>query len=72
MLTAHEIVVSMVNPKQTKHFARMMLVVTKTDEVDAQLIPLYGEKMQPTPYIIPSPNIQTLKQQQTILNQLKK
>ncbi|WP_320412881.1 IS110 family transposase [Cardinium endosymbiont of Oedothorax gibbosus] len=35
ILTEHEIVVSMVNPKQIKHFARMMLVITKTDKVDA-------------------------------------
>ncbi|AWN81688.1 IS110 family transposase [Candidatus Cardinium hertigii] len=40
MLTGHGIVVSMVNPKQTKQFARMMLVVNKTDKVDAQLIAL--------------------------------
>ncbi|WP_256465611.1 IS110 family transposase [Cardinium endosymbiont of Oedothorax gibbosus] len=72
ILTEHEIVVSMVNPKQTKHFARMMLVITKTDKVDAQLIALDGEKMQPAPYRMLPQNIQGLNQQKTLLVQLKK
>lgn len=42
MLSEQEIAVSLVNPKQVKHFDRMMMAVTKTDEVDAKLIALYG------------------------------
>jgi transposase len=72
MLIASEIAVSVLNPKQTKHFACMMLAVTKTDKVDAQLIALYGSKMQPQPYKMPAESIQFLKQQKTLLAQLKK
>ena len=48
------IAVSLVNPKQIKHFARMMMTVTKTDEKDACMIAMYGEKMNPPIYKMPS------------------
>ncbi|WP_419803476.1 IS110 family transposase [Mucilaginibacter sp.] len=54
MLSEQEIAVSLVNPKQIKYFARMMMVVTKTYFVDAKLIALYGEKMQPPIYEMPT------------------
>lgn len=38
MLSKQGIAVSLINPKQIKHFARMMLTVTKTDHADAKLI----------------------------------
>src|SRR6185503_6965764 len=38
MLCSVSIPVSVVNPKQIKHFAKMMLSVTKTDKLDAKLI----------------------------------
>lgn len=44
----------------------MMLSVTKTDKLDAKLISLYGEKMSPAPYIMPSTCIQILRQQRSI------
>ena len=44
------IAVSLVNPKQIKHFSRMMMAVTKTDEKDACMIAMYGEKMNPPIY----------------------
>ena len=46
------ILVSMENPQKIKHFSRAMMSVTKTDEIDAKLIAIYGEKMNPAPYII--------------------
>ena len=64
--------VSMENPQKIKHFARAMLSTTKTDEVDAKLIAMYGEKMNPAPYKIPSESIILLKQKRTVLRQLKK
>jgi len=63
---------SLVNPKQIKHFAHMMMTVTKTDEKDAQLIAMFGDKMNPEPYKFPSESIMLLKQKRTVIRQLKK
>ena len=51
---------------------RVMLSVIKSDEIDARLIALYGEKMQPSPYRMRSDSILILKQKRTVLRQLKK
>jgi transposase len=72
LLQQANITVSMENPQKIKHFARAMLSTTKTDEIDAKLIALYGEKMNPSPYKIPSESIILLKQKRTVLRQLKK
>ena len=72
LLQEKGIPVSMENPQKIKHFARAMLSTTKTDEIDAKLIAMYGEKMNPTPYKIPSDSIILLKQKRTVLRQLKK
>lgn len=72
LLCKHQVAVSLVNPKQIKHFARMMMAVTKTDYVDAKLIALYGEKMRPGAYTMPSEAIILLKQKKVVLRQLKK
>lgn len=64
--------VSMENPQKIKHFSRAMMSVTKTDEIDAKLIAMYGEKMNPAPHKIPSESILLLKQKRTVLRQLKK
>lgn len=49
-----------------------MLSTVKTDEVDARLIALYGEKMDPAPYKLRSNAILTLKQKRTVIRQLEK
>ena len=72
LLQQANIIVSMENPQKIKHFARAMLSTTKTDEIDAKLIALYGEKMEPIPYKIPSESIILLKQKRTVVRQLKK
>ena len=72
LLQKANITVSMENPQKIKHFARAMLSTTKTDEIDAKLIAIYGEKMEPEPYKIPSESILLLKQKRTVLRQLKK
>ena len=72
LLQQANIIVSMENPQKIKYFARAMLSTTKTDEIDAKLIALYGEKMEPAPYKIPSESIILLKQKRTVLRQLKK
>ena len=72
LLQKANITVSMENPQKIKHFARAMLSTTKTDEIDAKLIAMYGEKMEPVPYKIPSESILLLKQKRAVLRQLKK
>ena len=72
MLQEAQIAVSMVNPKQINHFSKMMLSVTKIDNLDAKLIALYGEKMRPLIYKLPSLTIQKLRQKHTLLRQFKK
>ena len=72
LLQEKGIPVSMENPQKIKHFARAMLSTTKTDDIDAKLIAMYGEKMNPVPYKIPSDSIILLKQKRTVLRQLKK
>jgi len=72
LLQQANITVSMENPQKIKHFARAMLSTTKTDEIDAKLIAMYGEKMEPIPYKIPSESVILLKQKRTVLRQLKK
>ena len=72
LLQKANITVSMENPQKIKHFARAMLSTTKTDEIDAKLIAMYGEKMEPEPYKIPSESILLLKQKRSVLRQLKK
>ena len=72
LLSKTGITVSLENPLKIKNFARVMLSVNKTDETDARLIALYGERMQPSPYKLRSKAILILKQKRTVLRQLKK
>jgi len=72
MLCNCGIATSLINPKQTKHFARMMMATIKSDQVDAKLIALYGEKMRPEIYRMPPKHIIDLKQQRVVLRQFKK
>ena len=72
LLSEAGITTSLENPLKVKNFARVMLSTVKTDEIDARLITLYGEKMQPAPYKLRSDAILTLKQKRTVIRQLKK
>jgi len=72
LLSEAGITTSLENPLKVKNFARAMLSTIKTDEIDARLIALYGEKMQPVPYKLRSDAILTLKQKRTVIRQLKK
>lgn len=64
--------ISLENPLKIKNFSRVMLSVTKTDETDARLIAMYGEKMQPAPYKLRTDSILVLKQKRTVIRQFKK
>ena len=72
LLSEAGIATSLENPLKVKNFARAMLSTVKTDEIDARLIALYGEKMQPAPYKLRSDAILTPKQNRTVIRQLKK
>ena len=67
LLSEAGITTSLENPLKVKNFARAMLSTVKTDEIDARLIALYGEKMQPAPYKLRSDAILTLKQKRTVI-----
>ena len=66
------IIVSMENPLKIKNFARAMLSTVKTDKIDARLIALYGEKMNPQPFKMQGEAILRLRQKRTVIRQLTK
>ena len=72
LLSEAGVTTSLENPLKVKNFARAMLSTVKTDKIDARLIALYGEKMQPAPYKLRSDAILTLKQKRTVIRQIKK
>lgn len=72
LLSKAGITVSLENPLKIKNFSRVMLSVVKTDEMDAHLIALYGERMQPAPYKMRKEFLLILQQKRTVLRQLKK
>lgn len=46
--------VSVINPKQSHHFAKTLLQRSKTDAIDAGLIAEYGQRMEPRKWAAPS------------------
>jgi transposase len=47
-LEAAKATFSRVNPRQARDFARAMGVIGKTDRVDARMLAIFGQKLQPT------------------------
>lgn len=72
LLCQAEVSVSVINPKQSHHFAKLQLSVTKTDESDAVLLARYGQVVQPPLYSMDSEVLLCLKQKRTLLRQYKK
>ena len=72
MLNVAGITISMENPLKIKNFARAMLSTVKTDKIDARLIALYGEKMNPQPFKVQGEAILRLRQKRTVIRQLTK
>lgn len=66
------ITASLVNPKKIKNFSRVMMSVTKTDDMDARLMADFGEKIKPSPYKLPPESLMLLKQNKTVIRQLQK
>ena len=64
--------VTLLNPRQSKTFAKMKMSVTKTDIADACLLADYGRRMTPPPYTMPSEDIMILKQKRTTIRLMKK
>lgn len=54
-LSAAGLPVSVINPKSSRNFARLMLQNSKTDTIDAQLLAEYGERMTPRLWTPPTP-----------------
>ena len=76
-LTQNQIPVSVVNPKQSANFAKVLLSTVKTDERDAVMLSIYGQRMTPKPYTMPDDKIMQYKQFRVLsggipLRQLKK
>ncbi len=72
MLTQARVTVSVINPKQSHHFTKMHLSVTKTDPRDAVLLSEYGRVVQPPVYQMSTDNLLLLRQKRTLLRQYQK
>ncbi|CAN5614357.1 IS110 family transposase [soil metagenome] len=72
MLCQAQVMISVINPKQSHHFAKMRLSVTKTDESDAVLLARYGNMTQPPIYQMDNDALLRLRQKRTLLRQYKK
>ena len=67
LLSQAALPVSIVNPRQIRDFAKAMGQLAKTDQIDARVIALFGEKLQPRT-IVPRDE----KQQQISENQARR
>lgn len=72
MLETASVRTSLINPRQTRNYARTMMAVTKTDQQDACLIADFAKRFEPAPYKLPEQDIMMLKQKKTVIRQLKK
>lgn len=72
LLCQAQVAVSVINPKQSHHFAQLQLAVTKTDDSDAVLLARYGQLVQPPCYTMESEVLLRLKQKRTLLRHFKK
>jgi len=54
--------VAIVNPRQVRDFARAMGVLAKTDSIDAEVLALFAEKVQPECRPLPSDEDRALKE----------
>jgi transposase len=52
--------VALVNPRQVRHFGRAIGQLAKTDRLDATLLALFGERVQPVPRPLADEATQTL------------
>jgi len=71
-LDSQGIKVSVVNPLVIKRFAQMKMIKAKTDKADAKLIADYAEKETPKLWKAPKAILIEIRQEQSILDSLKK
>lgn len=64
--------VSVISPSQSAAYAKVLKRTHKTDEADALLLLIFGEKEQPDAYSLADDKILILKQQRMVLRQLKR
>ncbi|WP_262893207.1 IS110 family transposase [Spirosoma validum] len=72
MLTQAKVTISVINPKQSHHFAKIHLSITKTDPSDAILLSEYGKSIQPPVYQMSNDSLLLLRQKRTLLRQYQK
>jgi transposase len=64
--------IRIINPRQVREFARAIGILAKTDIIDARVLALYAQKVNPEPRPIPPEAEQSLKALVTRRNQLVK
>jgi len=64
--------VMIINPYQSKHFAKALNLLCKTDQVDAKMLSLFGEKMIFKPTVPPTEAQQMMQDLSRHLDDLKK
>lgn len=69
-LTKSEFPVSVVNPRQIRDFARALGKLAKTDNIDAHVIAIFAEKMQPKANVVCDKNQQILSENNARRRQL--
>jgi transposase len=69
-LTKAELAVCVANPRQVRDFAKAMGKLAKTDKIDAQIIALFAEKIQPHANVSCDENQQTLAENNARRRQL--
>lgn len=72
LFTQAGIALSVINPKQSHHFARMQLSITKTDNRDAVILAEYGRVFDPPLYQMSSDKLLLMRQKRTLVRQYKK
>lgn len=59
-LVVAKIPVAVVNPRQVRNFAKAMGKLAKTDKIDAQVIALFGQRIQPEARGVPEQDVREL------------
>jgi transposase len=62
--------VAVVNPRQVRDFAKALGQLAKTDRIDAEILAIYAEKIQPTVFVTPNENQQKLAEYNARRHQL--
>jgi transposase len=61
VLRASELAVVIINPRRVREFAKSIGLLAKTDHLDARVLALYGERVQPPVRELPDEQTQALR-----------